>query len=322
MQAPTNPDGTVATCLPVSDFQPGHTEFACGPFGAATCAWATAPNTPNFNSVSALISWAEAEYAKINGDNGPNNNIGSNEDNMHTYFTDTQTGENGLTPNKLYWQEMSPLNFANIKTAIQWGYIVLPSFPETSVLDRQLNANPYWWGPSDDHIAPIVGITRDNNYLVNDYANVSPGSDRDLQTPKTPLPWPRKYDASRLQLEWATIIRLPWTPPIPNGDPSTWPPYTGAMNMNIEQQATDIWAQNPVQAPTDTNIFKSWHRAYVGQQWNFGFPTTQEFNTVDWNGKPIKVQYFSAGVRAESSAGTTRFYDVGNRIVFTDTVLA
>lgn len=77
MSYPTNNQGMIANYLPVSEFQPGHTEFACGAFATTSNAWAAPYNQLARTDAQNLINWAEAEYTKAAGDNGPTNTNGA-----------------------------------------------------------------------------------------------------------------------------------------------------------------------------------------------------------------------------------------------------
>src|SRR6266571_4922539 len=46
----------------------------------------------------------------------------------------------------------------------------------------------------------------------------------------------------------------------------------------------------------------------IKQGKNYGPPVCTEINSVDWNNKPVKVQLFAAGVRAEWD-GTCHWFD-------------
>lgn len=314
MSYPTNNQGMIANYLPVSEFQPGHTEFACGAFATASNAWAVPYNQPARTDAQNLINWAEAEYAKTAGDNGPNNTNGASIPDMHTYFTDTQQG--GVVPNALHFWDTAISNASDqatdintIKAALLRGYPVIATITEQSVFDLDLGTNPYWWGPGGNHILTWVGISSDGNLLAVDNANVIQG-DGNLQTPKTPQAQPRRYDITKIANQWASIIQLPWLPPIISGDPLSWP-------SEIQLQAQAVWAASPVKAPSGLGIYKAWLSAYTTKSMNFGTPLTLEFQTINWNNQIITVQHFSGGIRAEFGPDAiTTFYDYTNKQVY------
>lgn len=205
---------------PVSEFQPGKTEFACGPFAVAVLAYGIPSTNPKPYDTSSLISWAYSEYAKVNGDSGPGNTSGSTIGNMETYLHDTLSFSQNGQPHALHYWEFTP-SIEAIKAVLNAGYPVVITTTENSVFDTN-NTNPYWWGPSGNHIFVIVGVDSSDNFLVYDTAAVEKG-DGNLQTPKTPLSWPRVYKASKLNFPgYAAIVKMPWNPAIPSGNPLTW----------------------------------------------------------------------------------------------------
>lgn len=232
MSYPTNNKGLIANYLPVDQFQPNHSEYECGAFAVSLNLRATNYNEPNTKDPLKIVSWAEAEYAKYTGSNGPANNLGLSVDAMHRILKDTQMDSSGGLH---YWDlpissgTKQSDDISRIKGAINHGYAVIATVTEQSVYDLDLDKNPYWWGPSGNHIITYAGIASDGNILCIDPANVAVGN---LQKPGTVLPWPRRYDVSRLANQWATIIQFPWLPDIPNNDPLTWAPYETPKPVN------------------------------------------------------------------------------------------
>jgi hypothetical protein len=223
---PTNDKGMVINACQVTQFQPQHSEFECGAFSVVIAAKSSPPDVANPQNPADLIWWAEQEYAKTAGDNGPANTAGASIDNVHTMLKDTQST---VTPLNYWDMDISTTSqqahdIASIKAALRHGYCVIATVSEQSVIDMDLGKNPYWWGPSGTHIIVWVGIAPDGNLLACDPANVVQG-DGNLQTPKQVQAWPRKYDIRPIDNQWATIVRQPWLPPIPSGDPLTWPAY-------------------------------------------------------------------------------------------------
>ena len=231
---PTNAQGSIVNALQVSEFQPGHSEFECGAFAVSVLGRATDHDKPNTMDVGNLIAWAEAAYKFTTGSNDPSNTAGASIDDMHTMLRKTQdTDPFGIkvSTQPLHWWDMtiSPTSaqstdIAGIKAAIEHGYPVIATVSEASVFDMDLGRNPYWWGPNGNHILVWVGISPDGNLLALDPANVNRG-DGNLQTPKTTLPWPRRYRVSSIDNQWATIIKMPWLPSIPNNNPMSWPAW-------------------------------------------------------------------------------------------------
>lgn len=229
MTYPTTSKNTVANYLPVSQFQPAHSEFECGAFAVAINQRATAPQLPDNNSTANEIMYAETLYALTAGSNDPSNMLGASVDDMHTMIKNTQS----YAPPGLHYWDITSINanssqehdIGQIKAALEHGYAVIATVSESSVFDVDLQRNPYWWGPAANHILTYVGIAPDGNLLVADPANVLRG-DGNLQTPKQVQQWPRRYDIKSLANQWATIVQYPWLPPIPNNDPMSWPMWT------------------------------------------------------------------------------------------------
>lgn len=219
---PVNPNTKlVANFLPVSQFQPGKSEFECGAFAVALAQRSTNYNVNNLDNSYNLVKFAETEYAKYAGNNAPSNNAGASVADMHNMLKDAG----------LHWWDLpiSPTSpqdsdIAMIKAAIQHGYTVIATVSEASVFDVVLNANPYWWGPSGNHIITYAGISDKGNLLAIDPANVVKG-DGNLQTPKTVQKWGREYDITKLDNQWATIVQTPWLPSVLSGNPLQWPAY-------------------------------------------------------------------------------------------------
>lgn len=317
---PTNSRGMVQNMEGVTEFQPNHSEFECGAFSVALNAFATNYNQPGRTDTGNLINWAEAEYAKTAGDNSPSNTAGASIDDMHTYLLDTQKGG---VPNALHFWDTTisgsstqSHDIETIKQALAHGYPVIATVTESSVFDLDLGKNPYWWGPTGNHILTWVGVAPDGNLLAFDEANVIQG-DGNLQTPKSLQPQPRRYDISRIANLWATIVKQPWLPAIPNNDPLSWPAYQPTPTSPfIVKEAQDVWPSVDASIPPGTDVYAAWLLAYTTQKFNFGPPVTHEIHTVDPNGNVLIIQYFATGFRAEWAAGHTNFKDALGRIVF------
>lgn len=225
---PTNKQGMIANYLPVSQFQPGHSEFECGAYAVALNQRATPYNVPNMNSTANESLYAQTLYALTTGSNLASNTFGSSVDQVHTMLKNTQS----YAPPGLHWWDIESIqpgssqvnDTTQIKAALMHGYPVIATVSETSVFDLDLGRNPYWWGASGNHIITYVGISSDGNLLVVDPANVEQG-DGNLQSPKTVRAWPRRYDIIRIANQWATVVGMPWLPAIPSATPVSWPPY-------------------------------------------------------------------------------------------------
>ncbi len=203
----------VINTLPVSEFAPGFTEYACGPFSVAVIQGAH----PGSDSTAGMAdaNWAYSEYAKVNGDNGPGNTAGSSIPDMRTFLADAG----------LHYQEFSP-TYQRIVAVLQHGYPVIATITEAGVYDKDLAGNPYWWGAQGNNILAIVGVDPDGDFLFFDTANVL--NNGNLQATTTPLPWPRRYRASSLVYTgYAAVVQPTWMPAIPGdiftmGIPTGW----------------------------------------------------------------------------------------------------
>lgn len=89
---------------------------------------------------------------------------------------------------------------------------------------------------------------------------------------------------------------------------------------SIEQQAQDVWGASPLKIPTGSGIYGVWLEAFTQEKFNFGYPVSPEFKTVNWNGEPIVMQYFASGVRAEFNSAVQlnkcSFIGMNNSILF------
>jgi hypothetical protein len=313
--APTNDKGAVFNAVQVSQFQPQHSEFECGAFTTAITNFSAPPTELASYPTSDIISWAESQYASTAGNNGPSNEQGATIDNMHQYFV--------ATHGNLHWWDTSisvnsnqDSDLATIRAALAQGYPVIATVSESSVFDMDLGRNPYWWGPAGTHILVWVGVSSDGNLLAYDVANVIEG-DGNLQTPKAVQPWPRRYRASSIDNQWASIIKLPWLPSIPSNDPTSWPPYTGSTNLShppiggtqltdnsflntaAGQQAKDTWNSTASMfggtAPRfDSGIALAWQAEYAKNN-RYGPPLSQEYTSMTWQGGSIVAQNFAHG---------------------------
>lgn len=294
--------------LAVSEFQPGKTEFGCGPFSVAVCAWGAQPGKAPTNSPGPLSAWAYNEYVKVNGDSGPGNTDGSSVANMRTFIKDTQTwNATSGPPYPLHFWELNTVNVANIQAALLAHYPVIVTVTEASVYDLDLLTCPYWWGASGSHIFTIVGVDSQGNFQVYDTANVERG-DGNLQTPKTPLPWPRRYDPKRLQFTgYGAIIQLPWLPSIPSGDPLTWPQQTPPIDYTL-QAAETVWNSVIPGLSFESGIAKMWYSDYQKGILH-GPPLCPERPYTDLLGNKGVIQIFpGAEARWVNGVGTFHQY--------------
>jgi hypothetical protein len=69
------------------------------------------------------------------------------------------------------------------------------------------------------------------------------------------------------------------------------------MATSIAQAAQDTWNSTAFlfggqPLPYSTGIAGSWQQLYVQKQKNMPPPTTREFDSVDWQGNSVTVQFF------------------------------
>src|SRR6266702_2029572 len=220
---------------------------------------------------------------------------------------------------RTHYQVIASPTIDKIRTAVRAGYPALFSCNELDIQEKRTGARPpYPWKISAGHIIAVTGIDKDGDFICPDILN-----DGFQNT------WPVTYVANTLahSLSWACIIKLPFLANIPSGDPlgSEWKNFNaqnfgGIQPMNwpsqgMQQQAQDTWlisakflqAAFASTAPYTTGIALAWQDKYK-QGKNYGPPVCTEINSVDWNNKPVKVQLFAAGVRAEWD-GTCHWFD-------------
>jgi hypothetical protein len=290
-----NSKGEVADFVDVSQMEQNESEFACGFFSVGECKFAGQPGKGPAGTAELLDHWADLQGGDVTG--------GVSIDDMHTLFhaAGLPYWDTDISPNSQQSHDI-----ATIKAALQRGYPVVATVAETSVFDLDLNGNPYApnWTPSGNHVFTYTGIASDGNLLVHDTAAIKGGIFGTIQ------PQPRHYQTSSLENHWASIVQLPWLPPIESGDPLSWKGTETERNTWVntgqQTQAADTWkigvelvkAVFQIDLAPNTGIYQSWEKEYMNGL-NHGYPTTPERNTVDWNNKPIVVQYFASGDRCE-----------------------
>ncbi|MGZ3624431.1 MAG: C39 family peptidase [Ktedonobacteraceae bacterium] len=293
-----NARGEVADFQDASQFEPDESEFECGEFAVAIVKFAGSPGKGATGTQEKIDQIADAFYTRYVGPDVAGDTQGTSIDVMHKMIKDCGLEYNDLPEMNSTSQQSSDI--AHMKATLAQGYPLIATIIEASVVDLDLGKNPYSWGPSGTHIIVYTGIARDGNVLVRDAANII----GPLQVNNTVQPGPRRYDIHKIATQWATMVWLPWLPHIPAGfDPTTGvinPPFGG--NMNIEQSAKDCWESTvPIFAgappPYNTEIALAWQQLYsLGKK--PGPPISLEYNSVAWDGKPIRVQEF-ANTRCE-----------------------
>jgi hypothetical protein len=144
---------------------------------------------------------------------------------------------------------------------------------ESGFLDTQ-NKSPYAWDTTGINHAIVAIESTQNAYRVVDSAN-----------PQTPLP---VYQKAAMQL-FSAIKIIPYWKYIEKTAKDTW------------NSTAFLFGGSPL--PYTTGIATSWQDLYVHQQHLMPPPTTREFDSVDWNGNPVTVQYFGI-LRCEWSQTT------------------
>lgn len=309
----------VASYPQTSQFEATETEFACGPFAVSLNKYAGLPGQSPSGSSEDVDKWADAEYAKLFGNAGAGNTSGVSIENMHTLLHDAG--------NLHYWdigsigansQQSADINA--IKAALNAWYPVIATISEVSVYDLDLQANPYAWGPSGTHIITYVGIASDGNLLAVDPANIT----GQLQGNNSVRQWPRRYDITKLDNSWASVVQLvgpddtkPWLKPIPSGDPTTWPHdfdarnYGTSNNVNYDPVLQAVWNSTNTGAPFNTGIAQDWASLYKNHSTVYGPPLSKEFETTLLDGKTkIMKQMFAYGW-CEDNAGKHTWFGTG-----------
>lgn len=261
--ATLNSKGEIADFVDVSQFESNESEFACGYFAAGECKFAGAPGKGPTGTPEQLDQWADSQGGATTG--------GVSIEDMHTLFHAA-----GLH----YWDtDIAPTtqqshDLATIKAALQHGYAVVATVAETSVYDMDLGGNPYApnWTPSGNHVFTYTGIASDGNLLVHDTAAVQGGIFGKI------APQPRRYRASSIENHWASIVQLPWLPPIPSGDPLSWQ----APAPDFKRKAFEAEWQSVVKDAMLTSGIASqaWADYEAGN--GHGPALSEEFDVPDW----------------------------------------
>lgn len=200
--------GEVADFCDADQFQPAKTQGACGAFALA-CVDAAAPvGKPCTKTPAQVVAEAEAWYAQMDGDNSISNFDGLNLTQMYALASQAKI---------TYYPLNNDLN--QIRSWVRAGHAVIINATEDSYFDLGLNDTvPYYWScVGCNHIITITGVASDGNFLVRDSANVT-----DLNNPTTLRPGPRKYDASKMNLNWAfaTVMHGQSMPIVQGGVPT------------------------------------------------------------------------------------------------------
>ncbi len=320
-----NGNGCVCDTTRWYQLEDGESQDLCGPGCVIVTALSNEPNKGRlvYNGVQVDAEFVDKAtddmvdaYGKAHG-NAYNhiNWPGSNDSDM-IWFLNYARDKYQRT----HYQTIGSPTLDKIRRAVRAGYPVLYSCNEIDIQEKRTGARPpYPWHLSAGHIIAVTGIDKDGDFICSDILNNA------FQNY-----WPVTYMASSIapSLSWACIIKLPFLAAIPNGDPTTWVAGFNAQNfgggqpMNWasqgqQQQAQDTWlitakflqlAFNETASYT-TGIARAWQERYMKGK-NYGPPVCPEQNSVNWDTppKPIKVQLFASGVRAEWD-GSCHFFD-------------
>lgn len=273
----------VIKCVDTSQFWPARTEFACGFYAAGTVKYA-GQNAPTGTSQQ-VEQWADQQYVNEYGEDTPTDVGGVSINDEHRLIRACGSGfdYHDLTAINPTSQQASDI--AHVKAALNDGYPVIATVTESSVFDLDLNANPYWWGASGTHVFVITGMENDNCYLVRDSANIK-GS---LQGPNQVLKGPRRYDATRMGIQWATMVKMPWLPSVSD---SFDPVKDSKPVSNFDQERQDAWQHGIAMTNYNTGIAQSWRDEWQAGRYR-GIPISQEYQSVNASGQKITVQEFS-----------------------------
>lgn len=224
---PVDPNLDVVNLVQVSQFEPNETQFACGFFAAAQLKYATRPGVQNNTSPETIDATADAWYDLQYGNHDVSQMGGVSIDDMHALLN---AGGN-------HYQDVSAISttsrqssdIAQIQAALAQGFPVVATVREGSLYDLDLGGSgPYAWANSTTQATHVVLFTRiqGTTIFVQDPANI----DGDLNGQNTVRAQPRRYDASQIEIHWASMVQVnglkgdKWLPSIPAGyDPVTGP---------------------------------------------------------------------------------------------------
>lgn len=266
--------GTVVAHLPQSSqFETGESSMLCCPWSVAELRYAGRPGKRPIGTGEMVDQWADAEYTKYIGPNTSGNPQGSTINNIAQFFSDA-TGDGGT--NKLAYNviaginmnSMQPSDSANIHAAIDAGFPVLAIIVESSIKRRD-GSSPYAWNTNGmTHCFTIIGYTEDGYYQVADEANIT-------------NTWPDQYAEAAMNIQWASVVQLPWLPAIPTGDPKNWstsPVITSMIPANWTDKVVDGDPRlfNPYTPFFVRGAFRDTVLAWSGGWESFNVPTQNE----------------------------------------------
>ena len=242
-----NSNGEVIDTLPVSQFYPSKTEYACGFFAAAALRYSGKPTMGTGLATPLEVEkWALAQYVNEYGSDGPTQVGGVSIDDMHRLLIAAlpASGSSHYMDLDISPSTGQASDLAHIYGALSSGYPVVCTVSEVSILDKELGKSPYFWGASGNHVVIITGMTSSGDLLVHDSANIT-GS---LTGANSVRSQPRTYDHSTIDMSWASMARMPWLEPFP----ANWSPITG-----VKLNQLVVVATQPTQAHTGESILNS-----------------------------------------------------------------
>lgn len=311
----TNGVGTVLDIIKSYQLETGESQDLCGPWSVASLSFAGLPGKGSRGSAEQIDQLAD-KWADQFLSGGHVGALGSEVPDMYNFMT--ASIDPVSAKRNLHWWDLGTPSVDNIRKAVKAGYPVLITVNEQNIKEKSTGKQPpYPWNLNANHIIPVAGIDKDGDFICVDQLNNS------FQGY-----WPVTYVASLLNPLWATVVQVvgpddtkPWLKPIPSNDPNNWPAGFDAQNFGAptppapeywKEQAMAIWNGSSSPVFLNNAILTAWLNEY---KTNFmGIPVSEEIKTVDWDGNPIRVRFFSNGKHAEwnEKDGHTRLYDANN----------
>lgn len=266
-----NKNGEVCDVVAVSQFVPNKTEFACGFFAASMIRYAGKPDAGGQGSAGDIEGWALDQYTKEYGADGANKTGGVSVDDMHRLLIAAlpNSGNSHYYDLAISASSGQDSDLANIKGAIDSGYPVVMTVTESSIIDKELGKNPYFWGASGNHVFLCTGYDSNGDLIIHDPANIV-----GTFNSNSPRPQPRHYDSKVIDCSWASMCRMEWLTPFPanwnpitgqklNQIPAPTPAPTPAPKEDINSEIVFMWELVTPGLPRNTGIFNAWRRDYI-----------------------------------------------------------
>jgi uncharacterized protein YvpB len=302
-----NSQHEVIDIVPVTQFLPSKTEFACGFFSASMVGHGAEPGKGPGDTEAHIQKWALDQYIKEYGSDGANKTGGVSVDDMHRLLIAalTNSGNSHYFDLPISASSGQSNDIANIKGALASGYPVVCTVSEASIIDKELGKNPYFWGASGNHVFVITGIDANGDFIVHDPANIIGSFDNNVARPQ-----PRHYDHTTIDISWASMCRVPWLVPFPSGwNPVTSEPLnqivpskpvvpTPTVNQDDKNaMVVAIWNScglNPI-PPRNVPAFIPW-RTRLLMKHDIGTVRSQKYEHADEYGDLCDFQNFDGGI--------------------------